>query len=163
MRVQNPLPPDKSIKPQLAGVGKLANRVCTHIQIQRHWAGVDKLTGRAFTELQAGMMVEEPIAVPGLFYRREDGVEVPIGDKDNDVFVAVMNPEGTCTIERYYMNEFDAFYAPVSREVASIYMHSLISGFEPPRRLDHLDKPARQTLPGKYEVPGVSLDKRSGR
>jgi hypothetical protein len=92
----------------------------------------------------------------GLFYRREDGAEVPVGDVDTDVFIAVMNPEGTCSVQRHYQGMFDSGYAPVSREVGAIYMQALILGFQPPRRLEHLDKPAHETLPGKYEVPAFS-------
>ena len=92
----------------------------------------------------------------GLFYRRPDGVEVPIGDKNTDVYIAKMNPEGTCSVSRFYRNEFNCGYCPVSREVGALYMQALISGFEPPRCLEHLDKPAHETLPGKFEVPVFS-------
>ncbi|WP_296643158.1 hypothetical protein [Thiobacillus sp. 65-1402] len=87
---------------------------------------------------------------PGLLYRREDGVEIPL-DQGN-VWVWRMGPSGRWMLARYMDGMIEESYAPMEDAELGIALAAISRGYQPPRTLHRLE-----TLSGRIPPEGGSV------
>lgn len=81
----------------------------------------------------------------GLRYIREDGVICR--RKADHQWLVSLNADGSVSLTRYYQGGEIENWMPMPTDKAALALLAIVNGYQPPRRLDRLDRPFAQIQP----------------